>query len=835
MIQGVVFVLLLQFGPNSALEVTGNGNPTIGGIWANLQNAYNLLLPPSERVTFKFNITNPTLAITALINKTAYYDYGIIDSGTISAADTLINPDYKTFPVVGMAMIPQINLKEILPLQSVMLSRETLAGIFMGDITNWQDPQIVATNLNLNKSSCPFFTGTVSPFYPCLPNKTIEVIYRSDVQPVNFLMESIINAFSNQSYVQRFGPLSNAWPSKLNSTNKPNFKAVTGTLLPNAQGLVDKYSIAYSGYNFVIRDPQIQFAKIINKYGYPIGPDPDSVSRTLAFLKLGDDLKTNYVIDPDDPAAFPWVSFLQILVSTKPPTDRCHEIRALYRFFNWVLTTVAANSTIQLGGFAPLPQQFGTKILAALATIQCAGTPETAASILAVTPIVQRDAVHTFLLIFTTIMLILVLILTGGHLYAFQTSRVNFVYSMIFVCGALITLSAPYAWLVIPNVSTVCQARVWLTSVGLSVLLGTMFSRTWQLREIYLLQKKNFEEIRRNTTVRSSLIKLSVTLTIVVAINLIILIIWAVTDPYRASFNIVDPLLLTGRWSCVSTNLSTWLELQCAFLLCTIAFGVYVIYYTWSFQKKSLIEETRWVLFALYNILLNLTATVPIVAISSMTEENLAILITVSLLFSGGGIIFAFLLPRLLKALSAGHDDSTHDSKQKMLKQSHNEPSSDHRKETYVPSSPKTEVHSSSMTIDVLKRDDQVELTPVKPHTSPSLHAEETSLADIKDDPVSQQGVSSDDLTTSQRPLDASQRPLLNQTTQQGGDQGGEISPSQEGHQNEAQPDHSIGGWRVYFPPGGSEKKDLSSSMNWSPNPLSAPPLDPSNPIMEEL
>jgi hypothetical protein len=64
-----------------------------------------------------------------------------------------------------------------------------------------------------------------------------------------------------------------------------------------------------------------------------------------------------------------------------------------------------------------------------------------------------------------------------------------------------------------------------------------------------------------------------------------------------------------------------------------------------------LIAETRWVLIALYNVILNLTAVIPIAAVSLKSDDDLAILMMISIVFSGGGIVITFLLPRTLQKL----------------------------------------------------------------------------------------------------------------------------------------------------------------------------------------
>jgi len=56
-------------------------------------------------------------------------------------------------------------------------------------------------------------------------------------------------------------------------------------------------------------------------------------------------------------------------------------------------------------------------------------------------------------------------------------------------------------------------------------------------------------------------------------------------------------------------------------------------------------------LIALYNIILNLAAALPVAALSITNDDDLSVLMMVSLIFSGGGIVLAFLLPRSIQKL----------------------------------------------------------------------------------------------------------------------------------------------------------------------------------------
>jgi len=80
-------------------------------------------------------------------------------------------------------------------------------------------------------------------------------------------------------------------------------------------------------------------------------------------------------------------------------------------------------------------------------------------------------------------------------------------------------------------------------------------------------------------------------------------------------------------------------------------FGVYVIYQTWTFQRQALLAETRWVLLALYNVILTLCVIAPLCALVNLSDAVLSLIATIGIDVSGGGIIAAVLLPRVISKL----------------------------------------------------------------------------------------------------------------------------------------------------------------------------------------
>jgi hypothetical protein len=167
------------------------------------------------------------------------------------------------------------------------------------------------------------------------------------------------------------------------------------------------------------------------------------------------------------------------MVSTQPTSSHCDDLFAFYKLLQWMLTSELARSQTSEAGYAPLSPPIYQQILATLGKITC-----NRLSVYNITPIDNRGALQMFLLVLTSFVLIFVLFLSALHFYQFRATTINLVYTGVFVVGSILTLGSPYTWYLIPTKTSVCQARVWLSTIGISILLGTMFSRTWQLLDI---------------------------------------------------------------------------------------------------------------------------------------------------------------------------------------------------------------------------------------------------------------------------------------------------------------------------------------------------------------
>jgi len=155
--------------------------------------------------------------------------------------------------------------------------------------------------------------------------------------------------------------------------------------------------------------------------------------------------------------------------------------------------------------------------------------------------------------------------------------------------------------------------------------------------------------MRRVSPIAEAIFKLILVLLVFIIVDVILLMIWTFVDPYEPKFLLVDNADLVGAWYCTSNNLRLWLTLQLVLLSGMIVFGIMVIYQTWTWSNENVVLETRWVLIALYNIVLVMVSLSPFLSSTALSDESVAIVMGIGIDFSALGIIFAVLLPRVIK------------------------------------------------------------------------------------------------------------------------------------------------------------------------------------------
>ncbi|MGH9434792.1 MAG: phosphate ABC transporter substrate-binding protein PstS [Terriglobia bacterium] len=227
------------------------------------------------------------------------------------------------FPTVLGAVVPMYNIPGVkVPLK---FTPAALAGIYLGKITRWSDPEIAASNLGVK-----------------LPDKKIIPVHRSDGSGTTFVWTDYLSKVSAE------------WKSKVGSNTSVNWPlGLGGKGSEGVTGLVEQtpYSIAYMELTYALQN-HLLYGEVQNASGAYIEATLSSVTSAAAAYSdaLQKDIRVS-ITDPPGAAAYPISTFTYLLV---PVTIHDAAKRdAIKGFLGWMLAD-GQKSAEQLS-YAPLP------------------------------------------------------------------------------------------------------------------------------------------------------------------------------------------------------------------------------------------------------------------------------------------------------------------------------------------------------------------------------------------------------------------------------------------------------------------------------------------------
>jgi phosphate transport system substrate-binding protein len=217
------------------------------------------------------------------------------------------------------SIIVSYNIPEV-PDKGLKLTGPILAGIYLGKITKWNDPQIQKLNPDL-----------------FLPAQNIIVAHRSDGSGTTFVWTDYLSKVSNEWKAQVGKGKSVQWPTGIGA---PGNEGVASTIKSTP------YAIGYIELSYALTT-RMPYAYLENQEGNFIEPSIDSVGAAVAttakLLPRGDE-SWEQVSTTDAPGkdSYPISSFSYILLykelSTNPRIDSMDKARALVDFVSWVIT-----------------------------------------------------------------------------------------------------------------------------------------------------------------------------------------------------------------------------------------------------------------------------------------------------------------------------------------------------------------------------------------------------------------------------------------------------------------------------------------------------------------
>ncbi len=237
-----------------------------------------------------------------IINRTV--DFGASDApvdGAKLEANHLLQ-----FPTVLGAVVPIVNLPGI-EANKVRLTGETLADIYLGKITKWNDPKLLETNHGVN-----------------LPNLAIAPIYRADGSGTSFVFTSYLSAVSADWKAQVGAATSVKWAAGNGAKGNDGVAAT----VKQVRGGIGYVEFAYAKQN------KLTTIELRNKAGHFVAPALPAFTEAAA----AGDWKgaANYAVNLIDTAgagAWPIVSTTFVLLPQNP-ADPARSANVI-RFFDF--------------------------------------------------------------------------------------------------------------------------------------------------------------------------------------------------------------------------------------------------------------------------------------------------------------------------------------------------------------------------------------------------------------------------------------------------------------------------------------------------------------------
>ncbi len=272
-------------------------------------------------------------------------DFGATDGPMNDAEITAVGGNVLHIPTVLGADVVTWNLPTLGATQ-LKFDGATLADIFLGKITKWDDSRIAALNPGV-----------------ALPAKDILVVHRSDGSGTTYIWTDYLSTVSPEWNAKVGRGKSVNWPVGLGGKGNEGVTQQVKQL----EGTIGYVELVYASAN------AMPYAAIKNKSGAFVSPTLESVSAAAAGIDLpaNTDFRVS-IVDAAGPEAYPVSSFTWLLI--RPEMADAAKAGAIRDFLRWMVGPDAAKMAAELH-YAPLPASVATLVSERIGTLTSGGAP----------------------------------------------------------------------------------------------------------------------------------------------------------------------------------------------------------------------------------------------------------------------------------------------------------------------------------------------------------------------------------------------------------------------------------------------------------------------------
>mgnify|MGYP003471230676 FL=1 len=325
--------------PAGAQSLTGAGATFPNPIYTKWFDAYN----KATKVQINYQSIGSGGGIRQFTEGTV--DFGATDGPMSVAQMEAVQNNVLHIPTVIGAVVLTYNLPSLGATQ-LQLDGATIADIFLGRITKWNDKRIAATNPGVS-----------------LPNADIIVVHRSDGSGTTYVFTDYLTKVSREWKDKVNYATSVKWPVGLGGKGNEGVTQQVKQL----EGTIGYVELIYAVSN------KLAYAKVKNAAGSFVVPSLASATAAAASAKFAKDTDFRVSItNAPGASTYPITSFTWLLI--RPDSKDAAKAKLVRDFLVWMVTPEAQAMASQLS-YAPLPAEVVALIKPRISGLKANGKP----------------------------------------------------------------------------------------------------------------------------------------------------------------------------------------------------------------------------------------------------------------------------------------------------------------------------------------------------------------------------------------------------------------------------------------------------------------------------
>jgi phosphate transport system substrate-binding protein len=309
---------LMTAGSAFAVDITGAGATFPYPIYAKWAEAYKA----KSGVSMNYQSIGSGGGIKQINAKTV--DFGASDMPL--KPEELEKGGLMQFPAVMGGVVPVINVNGI-EAGKLKLDGSVLADIFLGKITKWNDPAIVALNAGAK-----------------LPEDTITVVHRSDGSGTTFIFTNYLSKVSAD------------WKSTVGEGTAVSWKVGTGG--KGNEGVASyvqriKNSIGYVEYAYALQN-KMTYTQLKNREGQFVNPNDESFKAAAANADWAN-APGFYELLTNEPGKASWPITGATFILMHKVQDKPESAQAVLSFFDWAYSNGSEMAAAL--DYVPMPEK----------------------------------------------------------------------------------------------------------------------------------------------------------------------------------------------------------------------------------------------------------------------------------------------------------------------------------------------------------------------------------------------------------------------------------------------------------------------------------------------